>query len=341
MNCGALFFAALVLLKLNRLLVSLAFTTEAYWRRFSLLVTFIIFDADSSHCNGMIRTLTFVSNIIMNKILVTTDLSTPSKAGLRFAMQLATQMEVELVFFHCFQALIPTSLHRERIENTMQKQIQEQLVTLEKFVLSLYKSMNLTPGDYRCAVIDDFNPENAILEYAHRNNFDYVCISTRGAGNLRRIIGTNTGNVLLKSSVPVLAIPHTYRARPVIKALYASDLENLDKEISAVSAFTNDLKIRMDLAYFHHPAEIKLDREMMAEMWRKKYKHLNEVYFEQFPLDEDFIGQLNKLVKKVKPSVVVFFTHTNLTWFDKLFSASKSEAFSFVTKVPMLVFRKT
>ena len=289
----------------------------------------------------MIAPLTFVPNIVMKKILVTTDFSTHSKAGLRFAMQLATQTEVELVFFHCFQALIPTSVHREHIENMRREQIREQLENLEKFVLRLYRSMNLTPGTYRCAVIEDFSPENAILEYARRNTFNYICISTRGAGKMRSIIGTNTGNVMLKSAVPVLAIPHTYRVRPIIKVLYASDLKNLDKEISVASVFANDLELTMDLAYFYHPTEIKLDLEMMAEMWQKKYKYLNQIYFEQFQLEEGFIGQLGKLTKKVKPSVVVFFTHSNLTWFDKLFSASKSEAFSFITKVPMLVFRKT
>ena len=40
----------------------------------------------------------------MKKILVTTDFSNASKAGMRFAIQLATQMEVELVFFYCFES---------------------------------------------------------------------------------------------------------------------------------------------------------------------------------------------------------------------------------------------
>jgi len=86
-------------------------------------MTFIIFYADSNHFSVMIGAFTFTPNIVMKKILVTKDFSTHSKAGLRFAMQLATQTEVELVFFHCFQAPIPTSVHREHIENMRREQI--------------------------------------------------------------------------------------------------------------------------------------------------------------------------------------------------------------------------
>ncbi|MBL0235932.1 MAG: universal stress protein [Saprospiraceae bacterium] len=45
----------------------------------------------------------------MNKILATTDLSTNSKAGLRFAMQLADQLKCELIFYYAIEVLKPIS----------------------------------------------------------------------------------------------------------------------------------------------------------------------------------------------------------------------------------------
>lgn len=277
----------------------------------------------------------------MKKILVTTDFSTHSKAGMRFAVQLATQKDVELVFFYCFQALIPTTIHRDRIENSVQQQTKANLAKLEKFVASLHKSMKVTPGAHRCVVVEDLSPESAILDYAHKNAFNYICISTRGAGKLRKIIGTNTSSVILKSSVPVLAVPHTYRVQPVKKILYSSDLENLDREMPLVAAFAKSVGVKAELAHFYYPTEIKLDRETLTEMWRQKYPQLGQVYLEKSDLNASFAEQLNQLIQKVKPSMVVFFTHTNKTWFDKLFSTSRSEAFSFMTKVPMLVYRKS
>jgi len=276
----------------------------------------------------------------MKKVLVTTDFSTYSKAGMRFAIRLAAQNEAELVFFHCFQALIPTTIHRTRIDDAIQEQATIELLKLEKFAASLYKSMKINPGKYRCVVVEDLNPESAILNYAQQNGFSYICISTRGAGKLRKVIGTITGSIIVKSEVPVLAIPHTYRPRPIKKILYASDLEQIDKEMPVVSAFAKSIHTKFDLAHFYYHGEVKLDRKTLTEMWRKKYPLLDEVFLDPFDLNAGFAAQLDKLIHKVKPGIVVFFTHTNRSWFDKVFTTSRSEAFSFITKAPMLVCRK-
>jgi nucleotide-binding universal stress UspA family protein len=278
--------------------------------------------------------------LIMQKILVTTDFSAHSKAGIRFAIQLSTQMEVELIFFHCFSALIPTTIHRERIEEAIRKETDVHLKKLEKFVESIYRSMEVTPGIHGFSVAEGFDPERAILDYARENDFQYICISTRGAGSLKKIIGTNTSNIIVKSAVPVLAIPHTYRLRPIKKILYASDLENLEVEMKQVSALADALEVKTDLAHFYYPGQISLDRDTLAAMWRKKHKSLDQVYFSQFNLDKSFAKQLDLLMHKAKPSLAVFFTHTKKTWFDKLFGSSVSESFSYVAKTPILVFRK-
>ncbi len=276
----------------------------------------------------------------MQKILVTTDFSVHSKAGMRFAIQLAAQKKVELVFFHCFQALIPTTVFRERIERNLEKQGDTYLKKLKKFVEGVYKSVNVEPGKYRTVVIDDLNPEVMILDYAQKNDFNYICMSTRGAGKLGKILGTNTSHIILKSTVPVLAIPHTYRIHPIQKILYASDLENLDQQMQVIAPLAESLGATVDLAHFFNPASIKLDAGTLSEMWQNKYPELNKVILEQLETTSGFAAQLDALNRKQKPDMVVFFRNTNQTWFDKLFSVSRSETFSFVSKVPMLVYRK-
>ena len=277
----------------------------------------------------------------MKKILVTTDFSTHSKAGMRFAIQLADRMKAELVFFHCFQALIPTTIHRDRIENSMQEQAEKHLKKLEKFVAGLYRSMQVASAGYRCVVKEELSPESAILEYAVREKFDFICISTRGAGGVQKIIGTNTSNVIRKSAVPVIAVPHTYRVREIKKIMYASDLENFDREISEVAALARAIEARVDVAHYSFSSKLMAAREILAaETWARKYAELDRVYLENFDVNEPFAAQLDRLVKKANPALIVFFTHTSLSWFDKIFTTSRSEKFSFVTKTPMLVYQK-
>ena len=274
----------------------------------------------------------------MQKILVTTDFSKHSKAGLRFAIQIATQMDAELVFYHCFQALIPTTIHGENIKNSLEEQSGAKLKQLEKFVSGVYHAMKVAPGACRFVVVEDLNPEKAILDYVQKNAFDFICISTRGAGGLGKIIGTNTGGIMRKSPVPVLAVPSAYRVREVKKILYASDLENIEGEMPTVSKLARSMNLKADMAHFFHLNELKPDPKTLTDSWRQKYERLNRVYLER--LEGNFAVQLDELINKVKPSIVVFFTHANQNWFDRIFAVSRSEAFSFITKAPMLVCRK-
>ncbi len=275
----------------------------------------------------------------MQKILVTTDFSTPSKAGLRFAVRLAAQMNAELIFFHCFQALIPTAVQRERIENPLQRQTADHLRKLEKFVAGVYRSLKTSPGAYRCVVVEDLNPGKAILEHARRLEAGFICISTRGAGGLGKILGTHTSSLLHKSPLPVLVVPHTYRIRQIKKVLYASDIENLETEMQIVCRLTGSMGVRTDLAHFYYLNELKPDPKTLAALWQRQFDCLDQVYLDR--LDGNFAIQMNRLIEKIKPAVVVFFTHTNKNWFDRMFAASMSEAFSFMTNVPLLVYRKT
>jgi len=276
----------------------------------------------------------------MKKILVTTDLSTSSKAALRFAFQLASQGNFELVFFHCFQAMIPTTIHRSQIEDSLQEQVQDQLKSLERFVAATHRSLKNGPGKYRCVVVEDLNPEKAILEQAHREQADYICISTRGAGQVLKLIGTHTSRIIVHSPIPVLVVPHTYRRRTLNKVMYASDLENMDREMPQVLDFAQSTGAKIDLAHFFYTTSIQAEADSMQAMWRKKYPALDQVILRQMDLDATFAAQFDAVVKKEKPGIAVFFTHTNQTWYDKLFRANRAEAYSFVTKVPMLVFRK-
>ena len=276
----------------------------------------------------------------MQKILVTTDFSTASKPGLRFAIQLATQMEVELVFFHSFQALIPTTVHRDRVDDALQEQGNTHQKNLAHFVDQMYKSMQVEPTAYHCVVQECLYADSSIEAYAQQNGFQFICMSTHGAGAMRQMIGTHTGRVLQRSSVPVLVVPHTYRVQPIQKILYSSDLEIFDPEMTTVSAFAEALQAKIDLAHFYYPGEISLDPDSLARMWRTKYPQLNQIHLVQHDLDQGFPAQLDQLAKKTQPSIVVFFAHAKKTWFDKWFGSSTSESVSYVTKVPMLVYRK-
>lgn len=276
----------------------------------------------------------------MTKILVTTDLSAASKAGIRFALQLASRHETELIFFHCFQALIPTTIHQSRIENALKRQTKSTMHKLEKFVASTIRTSSFKPAKYRCAVLEDLNPGSAILQYAGESEADFICISTRGAGELLKLIGTHTSKVIEKSTIPVMVVPHSYRVKKVESLLYASDLQEVESELKVVCRTAENLQSKVDLVHFYYSPDEKAIAETNFSTWQKRFPLLRKLRLEPHHLEADFAHQMEKSVQKLKPGLVVFFTHPKTSWFNKWFSPNRSEAFSYITKVPMLVYRK-
>ncbi|MBL7807309.1 MAG: universal stress protein [Saprospiraceae bacterium] len=276
----------------------------------------------------------------MTKILVTTDLSVASKAGVRFALQVASQQQTELIFFHCFQALIPTTVQHHRLETALKRQTKSTLLKLEKFIAGVLRTSRFKPGKYRCAVLEDLSPDSAILQYAQENEVDFICISTRGGGQLLKLMGTHTGRVIERSSIPVMVVPHTYRVKKVESLLYATDLEQVEKELNVVCRTAQNLQAAVDMVHFYYAPDEKQEAETLFPVWQKRFPLLRRMRLEAHQMDDDFAHQMEKNVQKLKPGLVVFFTHPKTNWFNKWFSPNRSESFSYITKVPMLVYRK-
>jgi nucleotide-binding universal stress UspA family protein len=277
----------------------------------------------------------------MKTILATTDFSDNSKAGLYFAIQLASQNNFEIIFFHTYHVLIPTSWNEVRIEGYEKDEaiiIQEKL---ETFIGNIYKVLNITEENYTCVTKSSVFVDTTIKEYAEENNIGYICISTKGAGHFKRLLGTNTANLINNSAVPVIAVPHQYTTTAIVKILYVSDLLNYENEIEKVIAFAEPLKATVELLHLTSAPEKTTDIAVI-ENAVKKIDYYN-VEFKTTPRNPNnsLVSDIEVAVKKFEPSVMIMFTEQNRSWFEKIFLSSKSAEYSFNAKVPLLVFHKS
>jgi nucleotide-binding universal stress UspA family protein len=276
----------------------------------------------------------------MEKILVTTDFSSNSKAGLRFAIQLASQNKYELTFFHSYYIMKPTSWSDATIaayEKGEAKKIQNKLI---QFVESVYKSMGIVSKTKKCVIKSSVLTDSNIREYALENKYSFICISTRGAGKLKKIFGTNTSNLITHSTVPVIAVPHNYRPCKITSILFASDLANLENELQKVIAFAKALKAKIELLHFKYPVEIIANEKIMSEVVNKISKYNVKLHLAKINLAENLISNIETAVKQSMPSMMIMFTQQNRSFFEKIFLSSKSAEYSFNAKVPLLVFNK-
>jgi nucleotide-binding universal stress UspA family protein len=278
----------------------------------------------------------------MINILVPTDFSDNSKAGLRFAIHWSVHQPVKLIFIHIFRAkMSPLSTDEENIK-FIEIECKWLKNKLNLHIRSLYTSLGIKPGKFSSVVRQGISADLSILDYCRENDhINYICISTRGAGKMNKIFGTNTGNLITKSDIPVLAIPKKYRYRKLKSLLYTSDLLNSDAEIKEVLSFARPLKINIKILHLVLPNEASPDKKTLDIILRKKFRYDIEVVIIKDNIKKSIRENLEEQIKLYKPSLIAMFTDQNRSFFQKLFYPSKAEQLSFTTSVPLLTFPKS
>lgn len=276
----------------------------------------------------------------MNKILVTTDFSVNSKAGIRFALQLAKQTKSKLVFFHAQELPKPTRWSLEKYDSYAVVELKKTHARLTQFVDTICHQTGLKARGAQFVVAEGYEVDRSVIDFAKHIKASYICMGTRGAGTLKKLIGTTASDILTTSPIPVIVVPKTYRVRPISHILYSSDLNNLQGEINKVVGFARPLKARVSV--FHYDfllplKEAKMKLERMASRHVSKSVKFN---FRKLHVENSLSHHLLMDIKKSRPNLVVLFTKQNRGWYERIFLSSKSAALSFDTKSPLLVFRK-
>lgn len=277
----------------------------------------------------------------MKKILVTTDFSDKSKAALIFAIQLASQAEFKLVFFNVCNIISPLTCTTTQINNYENEEIKKILAKLQLFVVKIYKDLKIIPPKLNYVVQNSVLSQSAIIEFADLKKFNFICISTRGAGKLQRLLGTNTANLINHSDIPVIAVPYTYKQAKISSILYASDLANLKNELKHVVAFAKPLLASVELLHFTSPIESLTDKGAVILAVKKFFKYEITLNIKETNFIKTMLANIEKAILITKPSLLIMFTEQNRSLYQKIFLSSKSAEYSFNAKVPLLVFNKS
>lgn len=277
----------------------------------------------------------------MKKILVPTDFSTNSKSGIRFAIQWAAQQNVEVVFIHVLNILIPTRWSKSTAAEYIAGELEACRTRFRKFINGVYKSMNITPGVYSTVLIQEYDPAKTILEYCKKEKtLDCICISTNGASAVMKLFGTNTSELISKSPIPVLAIPKNYRPKQIKSVLYATDFRNYKEELAKVFPFATSFQAKIDIVHFAWPGALAFDSQTIEKL-TEDYEFGLNVYVGYNSATISLSENLQKTIAKRKPSIVIMFINQDRNLMQRIFASSKAQELSFDLKTPLLVFTKT
>lgn len=276
----------------------------------------------------------------MKTIIVTTDLSATSKAGLKFAIQLASQHDVHLIFFHAIELLIPTRWSDVKAKVHMDDEIRLETEKLRKFVVQTYKESKRRTGKFDCVVRYGAPVSQAVLDYAKEVSASYICMATRGAGKLKRLIGTHTSAVIKKSSIPVFAIPKDYKTSVIKEILYASDFTALRNELRTVKKFAKNLDSSISVLHYDNFIYPEATRKAFYRIANRPRLSDIKFHLEKFNWEETLGWHLREASTKLKADVVAMFTDHKRPWLQRLLQGNKSAQASFNNVRPLLVYPK-
>jgi len=268
------------------------------------------------------------SRVIMKKILVPTDFSEIAHNAGKYALQLARAFNKELMFFHAGAD--------ENQDNLTKLQNEANKVLLSDPLRKIYYMVTSRP----------FNSET-VNNVVSLENIRLIVMGTTGEGGglTKKLFGGNTRVVLENADCPVMAIPAGYKFSGIRTINYASDLSNIDQEVSRVisfaRAFNSEIVIFHVSPIFSDLGDVeKIDMRAKIEEIKSKFLY-DAVRFsvEKMAHDNEINNGIVLFLERNPADLLIMF-HNKTIYFDKLFSSSYSGSITSHLNIPFLVFPK-
>lgn len=273
----------------------------------------------------------------MGNILFATDLSTSSISAMNFAYNLSQINECKLIVVHVYQIVKPKNWRMHRFEDYEKARKEFLLNKLNKFLSKGLKTDH-TLLNIEIHLKADSNVVNSIINSASQFQCDVICINTRGKSNA--IIGTTASKLIVVSPLPVISVPSTRSVKKLSKICYASNMVNYQKELKKVIAFAEPLGAAVSILHIVDPKEnLPKSTTVETRLLKKTEKKINVKYVKRNPKNT-LCEDINLAVKKIKPSLIVFFIHRSQSYWNAMFHPSNIKPFSFYAKIPILSFKK-
>ncbi|EHQ31060.1 universal stress protein [Mucilaginibacter paludis] len=276
----------------------------------------------------------------MEKILVTTDQSTNSKAAIRFAVKLAKQRKAELIILHVYHLLKPFNWSDSEFKEYGDAFREKIATELTSFIAEIYHDIHEPEIQHQLVLVSNIDVVDGIMQYAAKHDCSYICIATRGAGVLTKIFGTHTAKLITHSHIPVICIPSGYHLKELKNILYASDMTDYERELVKIVAFARPINASVEMMHISYPFEFSFDKELMEATLKKKADYEVTILNKKRDITNTLLEDIEDAIKASKSSLLVLFTHQSRSVFEKLFYPSNAEDYSFYGKIPLLTFNK-
>jgi nucleotide-binding universal stress UspA family protein len=271
------------------------------------------------------------------RILIPTDFSELSKVAIQYAVDMGKDLEVNIMLLHVIDTSAPSRARvgshklQEAIKTSSERAMKELLAAIKKDI------------SYNIDISYEITSGTSIGKYvemaAVKNDIDIVCIGTKGASGLKKILfGSNAASIIESSSIPVLTIPEFARYKGVKNIVYSSDFYNLEKELDLIIPFAKLMDSWIQVLHIDKDNEgFEGDLQQKEKSLIKDFSY-QKIKMTELKIDSVVIG-INKFVEDVDADMVIMFTH-HTNFIEKVFQQSVTQNTAFQTRIPLFTFQK-
>lgn len=246
-----------------------------------------------------------------------------------------------MTFVHVCNLLKPASWTLEQFNEFESGELLKLSHQLKSFVQGIYNVMDRDlPEQFTYHVMNRKNVCKGVVEYARQEGFDFIALSTKGAGMVKRIIGTHATEFIKTAEFPVLVVPGNYRRRALHRVLYATDMENPEQELTEVLRFTSCYHLHTDVLHIGRHAKTS-KAEIRLKNLLNQFNNPNiQLVLKPANYLDTLLTNIKVAIVKQNPSLVVTFTHPPQGIIERILDPGISTGYVFNPKVPILVMRK-
>jgi nucleotide-binding universal stress UspA family protein len=283
----------------------------------------------------------------MPSIIVPSDFSKNSTIALRYAIQLCKITKLDLIVFHASHIsayALSAASTEEQMTLLLQEDETSKMEKLQDQVNKAYKYLNVAKIPAGTRLLVQYSPMvvERTLELATEQKASMIIMGTHGATGINKFFfGSNTSVMISKSDIPVLAIPENYKWNAPKDILFASDLENMGKELKQLLPLAISVKANIRVLYLDYgiDADDKKMKKALEAIKVSGYKKI-KLEIQKASIEETLVSQVKKYIAKNKPDILVMFTRERTMW-DRLFGkGSKTEDMSTSLSTPLLTYKK-
>ena len=278
----------------------------------------------------------------MKTLLAATDFTPIGNNAVKYAVRLASVMDSNLIVFHVMgMPKFKPTISEAQFLNLEQKAESQKQKKLEALVNRFYQELKIKKGNRNAKIIvkTGFFVTEALLRAASQHQADLLIVGTHGLIGFK-IFGSITSEIILKSKLPVLAIPEKYQYKKMKSVVYATDLNNLVNELNAIVPIAKRLDASIEVLYLDFGWRKSVTQQEIDEMAKKVRYNKVKVVVEKEIKGMTVLGQIQQYLKDHQPDCLIMFPEER-SLFDRLFVRGKTEELVYRTQLPMLTFRKS